>query len=400
MMKLEFQRKIDRIAGTFFCRLFSLFSVKRRGIAIGRKPKKVLVILLSEMGSLVLAFPMFKHIERKYPGVSIYTLLFEQNKEALKLLDVVPSENIFAISNDSIWKLVKDSIYVLMKIRQKKIDAIVDCELFSRISSLYSFLSGAVIRAGFHPHTQEGLYRGDFINRPVLYNTYNHISQQFITLVEALESNDVPTVKREIDKKNLRVPQIDINDEEKRKFKKRFETDFYDIMSKKLILLYPGGGLLPIRAWPLQYYCQLAENYVKSGYNVGIIGIEKDKALADKILSHCKANSCINLTGYTKSIRELLIIFHFASLLISNDGGPVHFAAMTPIPAIILYGPETPTLYGSLSPNSFNFYVQLSCSPCLTAYNHRNSPCDGNNLCLKYISPEAVLKKAYEILES
>lgn len=400
MMKLEFQRKMDRIAGTFFCRLFSLFSVKRRGIAIDRKPKKVLVILLSEMGSLVLAFPMFKHIERKYPGVPIYTLLFEQNKEALQLLDVVPSENIFTVRNYSIWKLVKDSIHVLMKIRQKKIDAVVDCELFSRISSLYSFLSGAVIRAGFHPHTQEGLYRGDFINRPVLYNTYNHISQQFITLVEALESNDVPTVKREINKKNLRVPQIKINDEEKRKFKKRFEKDFPDIMSKKLILVYPGSGLLPIRAWPSQYYCQLVESFVKSEYSVGIIGIEKDKALADKILSHCKANSCINLTGYTKSIRELLIIFHFASLLVTNDGGPVHFAAMTPIPAINLYGPETPTLYRSLSPNSFSFYVQLSCSPCLTAYNHRNSPCDGNNLCLKYIFPEAVLKKAYEILES
>ena len=78
--------------------------------------------------------------------------------------------------------------------------------------------------------------------------------------------------------------------------------------------------------------------------------------------------------------------------------GPL-FAAMTPVPVITLYGPETPTLYGSLSPGAFNFHVPLSCSPCLTAYNHRNSPCDGDNVCLKMISPEEVFSKVHEMLK-
>jgi len=95
-----------------------------------------------------------------------------------------------------------------------------------------------------------------------------------------------------------------------------------------------------------------------------------------------------------------MLLFHFASLLITNDGGPGHFASMTPVPTIVFYGPETPTLYGALDDKSVNFYANMSCSPCVTAYNHRNSPCDGNNLCLKSIHPEAVLKKAYEILSS
>jgi len=94
------------------------------------------------------------------------------------------------------------------------------------------------------------------------------------------------------------------------------------------------------------------------------------------------------------------LIFYFSSLLITNDGGPGHFAAMTPVPAIIFYGPETPTLYGTLDENVNNLYLGLSCSPCVTAYNHRNSPCDGDNLCLKKIKPEEVLSKALKILES
>jgi ADP-heptose:LPS heptosyltransferase len=94
-----------------------------------------------------------------------------------------------------------------------------------------------------------------------------------------------------------------------------------------------------------------------------------------------------------------MLIFHFSALLITNDGGPGHFAALTPIPAIIFYGPETPTLYGPLGDNARNIFLNFSCSPCVTAYNHRNSPCDGDNLCLKKISPEEVLTQALEILE-
>jgi hypothetical protein len=53
-----------------------------------------------------------------------------------------------------------------------------------------------------------------------------------------------------------------------------------------------------------------------------------------------------------------------------------------------------------LSPRAVNLQKPLSCSPCLTAYNHRRSPCDGNNVCLKSISPEEVLAAANELLGS
>jgi hypothetical protein len=71
---------------------------------------------------------------------------------------------------------------------------------------------------------------------------------------------------------------------------------------------------------------------------------------------------------------------------------------MTPIRTIVLYGPETPLLYGALDPKSFSFFSNLACSPCLTAYNHRNSPCDGDNQCLKVIRPEDVIERALAML--
>ncbi len=103
-MEIGFQRKMDRIAGTFICRIFSLFSKRRKCIPGEVNPKEILVILLSEMGSLVLACPMFDRIKAKYPSASIHVLVFEQNREMLEVIDIVPSENIMTVSNISLMK--------------------------------------------------------------------------------------------------------------------------------------------------------------------------------------------------------------------------------------------------------------------------------------------------------
>ncbi|MFC1532347.1 glycosyltransferase family 9 protein [Thermodesulfobacteriota bacterium] len=397
-MNLNLQRNIDRSIGTSICWFLSLIPRKDKDIDIKFRSKNILVILLSEMGSLVLAKPMFDFLKQKYPDAIINVLLFERSREVMDILGVTPLENMHTVRNNSLIQLLIDSLRFLKKIRKLKIDTVIDCELFSRISSIFSFLSGARIRVGFHSYTQEGLYRGSFINRPVLYNPYNHISHQFITLSEAIESDRVPSVKRLIKSGNFQPPDIKFSQKEINKLRTRFKSDFPQIAGKKIVLVYPSGGLLPIRAWPLENFCYLTEDLIDNGYAVGVIGLEVDKGLSNVILSRCRSEECIDLTGYTKTIRELMVMFHFASLLITNDGGPGHFASMTPIPSIILYGPETPTLYGSLGDKSVSLYDPLSCSPCLTAYNHRNSPCDGDNLCLKNISPEEVLANAYEIL--
>jgi ADP-heptose:LPS heptosyltransferase len=108
----------------------------------------------------------------------------------------------------------------------------------------------------------------------------------------------------------------------------------------------------------------------------------------------------MDLTGYTRSIRELMILLNHAALLVTNDGGPGQFAALTTVPSIVFFGPETPLLYGPLGSRSRVLFAGLSCSPCLTAYNHRNSPCDGDNRCLKRFRPEEVLRLAVDILEN
>ena len=398
-MNINLQRSLDRWVGSIACFLLSLFSRFRQARPAPDKVNRVLVILLSEMGSLILAYPMFKRIGSRYPHTALYALVFKKNQEVLELLKVMPEQHILTLDDSSLISFTRDYLRIIRRLRQLNLDIVIDCELFARVSSILSFLSGAAVRVGFHAHTQEGLYRGSFINRPVLYNPYRHISKQFLTLVDAITADTFPLAKHIPEEEAADIPRCTFSQQEITAMQRRLFKDYPTLEGLKLVLLYPGGGLLPIRAWPQTYYCQLANTLLGKGLAVGIIGLAADKHLARLIRQECRHPACVDLTGYTRTIRELMLIFQFTGLLVTNDGGPVHFAALTRLPSIIFFGPETPLLYGPLNNQAAVFYKPIPCSPCLTAYNHRQSPCDGDNVCLQQISPEAVSAKALAMLE-
>ena len=165
-MNVDFQRAVDRFVGVPLCRILSLFPRARDRAEGEPPPRRILVILLSEMGSLVLAQPMLSRLRARYPGASLHALVFRKNREVLELLEAIPSENILTLRDASLAALVADTVAALRTLRRLRIEAVIDCELFARLSAILSFLSGARRRVGFERHTQEGLYRGSFINRP------------------------------------------------------------------------------------------------------------------------------------------------------------------------------------------------------------------------------------------
>ncbi len=397
-MNIRLQRALDRFAGVPLCALFSLLYSLHRPAPSVERPRRILVILLSEMGSLVLAHGMFERLTRAYPDASIHALVFAKNREVLDLLDIIPADNVLTISDRTLGQFTADTARVLRTMRALAFDVVIDCELFARISSILSFLSGATTRVGFFRHTQEGLYRGTFINRRVMYNPYIHLSQQFIGLAEAIQSRTIPVAKDAHLPPLTPPPPLRFPDAELDAVFARLHADFPALEGKSLVLVSPSGGVLPIRAWPIEHYRALCTALLADGHAVAIIGLNSDKAFGQDLVAHCQRPHCVDLTGYTKTVRHLVALFHRASLLVTNDGGPGHFAAVTPVPTIILFGPETPVLYGTLSTNAHCFHLGLPCSPCLTAYNHRASPCDGDNQCLKRITPDVVLGKARDML--
>ena len=402
-MDVRFQKFVDRWAGIPVCAALSLWHFGAQ-LVKGRfpspPPRRILVILLSEMGSLVLAEPMFRRLRERHPAAEIHMMLFKRNRQLLDLLGVVDPANVITIRDDSLSNLLRDLWAAIKRMRATRYDAVVDCELFSRISAILSGLSGAPQRVGFHRYTQEGLFRGSFMTSPIPYNPYRHLSHQLVALADGIDSQSWPRGKDGRVADSFVPPVFTPEPGELQKEAGQLHRDRPSLLGKPLVLLYPSGGLLPIRAWPLQHYVQVAQGLLSDGFAVGIIGMPDDRALGDQLRAACDNDvHCVNLAGYTRSVRHLMTLFHRASMLITNDGGPGQFAAMTPIQTIVFFGPETPALYRSWSPHAHAFFTALPCAPCLTAYNHRSSPCDGDNQCLKRILPGEVLAKARDMLK-
>jgi ADP-heptose:LPS heptosyltransferase len=440
-MKISVQRAIDRWAGQALCALISLWQALRNRLrwskpqaapAYSATAPRILIILLSEMGSVVLAQALFAELTQRFPGADLHVLQLKKNQSVMQLLGFVPEDNLHSLDDSSAVKLLRDLFTVTRHLRHLHFDGVIDCELFSRISALLSYASSARVKVGFTAHTQEGLYRGSFINHPVPYNTYQHISLQFVGLARVLtkalidgvtpaigvgqantnganpqpatalpHSSRRPLNRLILPKLQTQLPELDIDHAELRDFQRRLQNDFAvlknsapNALAARVVLLYVSGGALPIRAWPEANYTQLALDLLARGYTVGLIGLPEDTPQAQRVLAAAQSHACLDLTGYTRNLRELLYLFHSADLLITNDGGPGHFASLTPISSIVFFGPETARLYGPLSERATVLESGMACSPCLTAYNHRDSFCDGDNQCLKVIGTSTVLNLA------
>jgi ADP-heptose:LPS heptosyltransferase len=232
----------------------------------------------------------------------------------------------------------------------------------------------------------------------VLYNPYAHIAVQFLSLARALDSQSMPLGKEHPLPSRPKLKPLAFSKAERHAATERLHATFPSLIGRPLVLLYAGAGPLAVRAWPLEHFAALATQLLADGYAVAVIGLEVDAPLGRSIVEQCAHQACVDLTAYTKTLRELLLVFHASSLLISNDGGPNHFAALTPVPIVSLFGPETPLLYAPLAERAVTLFRNLPCSPCLSAYNHRRSPCDGDNQCLRQIAVADVLQAARQLL--
>jgi ADP-heptose:LPS heptosyltransferase len=399
-MNLNVVRAVDKWIGVPACFLLSLAHrfyrlVKRRRQhpqAQHNEPEKILFMGLSEMGSVILAYPSMKYLQDRYPAAKLYFLAFEQNRHAVDILGIIPPSQVMTISVQSPFRFVWTTCKAIRRIRAHGIDTVFDLELFSRFSSLLSGLSGAGRRIGYGTYHEEGLYRGNFMTHRVFYNCHQHMTKNFLALVKAVERKDeYPLVKTIFPEDELIRPCHVTSEKDLRALRERLAAiNTTASKARHLVLFNPGAGrLLPIRAWPLKNYGVLAEKILKAfDAAIVIIGLEDDKAEAKSILEHVGTSRCIDFTGRT-SFKDLMDLFNLADVLVSADSGPPHFSAMTDIKTIALFGPETPVLYGPFSPHATSLFAGLSCSPCLSAYNHRKTTCQDPK-CMEAITVEQV----------
>jgi len=404
-MHIDTMRAIDRWIGIPLC-LLATWVVRAGDRLTGRDgggaPANVLFIELSEMGSAVLADPAMRKLQGA-SGAALHFAIFASNAASLRLLDTVPADNVFTIRDDGFLPLAADSLRLLVWTRRRGIDTCIDLELFSRYSALLTGLCGASKRIGFHAFHNEGLYRGEMLTRRVAFNPHIHIAKNFIALVNAAlaEHEEIPFSKTAVDDEEIRLARARISERDRTAARKAIAAVHpgYEPSRDRVVLVNPNAGdLLPQRRWMPEHFVAVIRRVLDDYPDVLVLitGAPAEAADAETLAREVGHERCINFCGRT-GFGQLPALYSIACLLLTNDSGPGHFSAVTDLPTFVLFGPETPALYHPLG-NTKTLYAGLACSPCVSAWNHRKTPCR-DNVCMRAITPEQVLGELRSVLE-
>jgi ADP-heptose:LPS heptosyltransferase len=397
-------RAIDHWVGVPLCAIMSpvvaLIDLAKGILTRGHEaPKKILFIELSEMGSAILVDPAMRNAQAR--GTELFFLIFNSNQASLTLLNTVKPENIFTIDASSLRTLLVDTITFLIKARMRGIDTVIDLELFSRFTALLAGLCGARRRVGYHIFHGEGLWRGTMLTRKVHYNPHIHITKNFFSLIHAAFATEieVPFSKIQIRDDEIQLAQAVIDPTVRNAVLERIESlarsaDVpYRHGQQRLILINPNASdLLPQRRWSQQRFSELI-HAVHARWPADLILITGSPAEFDyveKVRRVAEVKTAINFAGQVK-FGELPALYTLSDVMVTNDSGPGHFSAVTALRTVVLFGPETPMLYGSIG-NSIAITANLACSPCVSAANHRKTPCQ-DNVCMQAITVADVLAK-------
>ena len=384
-------RSLDYWLGVPLCSLLTLV----RAILPERtaRPERILFLKFIEQGATVLAQEAIARAAARVGRDRIFFCVFESNRAILDVLGIVPPANVITIRDGRLDTFVIDFLRALAAVRSRRIDTLIDMEFFSRASAVFAFLSGARTRVGLHRFTGELPFRGNLMTHRVQYNPHLHIASLYTLLVDAafLDPVDEP-----LGKFPLAIAAASVADATP---KYRFTPTPVELEKVRgqlgtggpIVIVNPNASdLLPLRKWETPRFIELSRRILDRypAARIAVTGAPSEQTAAEAMCREVNTDRVVSFAGKT-SLRELLTLYTIADVLVTNDSGPGHFASLTPVHAVVLFGPETPRLFGSPAPATTIIWKELACSPCVSVFNHRLSPCQ-NNVCMQTITVDEV----------
>lgn len=366
--------------------LLALFRNKRERRGLPESARRVLFIKFWGMGSLILSEPALAAIRRLNPGAELHVLTLEQNRALTALLPHV--HRTLTLPFDARPGSFRRAAQLISLLRRYRYDVIIDAEFYSSISLLFAYLSRPVRIAGF---SRPGTVRSRVLDIQVLFRSDRHVCENFFRLVCCAFGLTLPIPFS-------RSPRLQVPPSEKRLRGKRENT-----LQPFVVVNVNASALALERRWPRAYFVTLCR-WLLHRYNVQLvfIGTGEERAYTRSVVRHLRMSdpaSVHNAAGRL-SLPALTRLLCRASLMISNDSGPLHLAAALGCPVVGIYGPETPRLFGPVAARSLVLYLDLPCSPCMSVDNAKTVRCTHRRRCTRKMRPSLVIPKLRRFIDA
>lgn len=159
------------------------------------------------------------------------------------------------------------------------------------------------------------------------------------------------------------------------------------------IFLAPGS-VWATKRWTEKGFIEVGVHFQKLGYQVKLTGSASERELCERISQHIPHSE--NLAGRL-SFQQTLQEFLHGQLLVTNDSGAMHLAALVELPTVSVFGPTTLDLgYRPWQSQAFIVQQDLSCRPCGL---HGAQRCPlGTHECMQSIPAQRVISAGAKLL--
>ncbi|WP_445971459.1 lipopolysaccharide heptosyltransferase II [Candidatus Berkiella cookevillensis] len=333
---------------------------------------RALVIGPSWVGDMVMAQALFKAIKVKYPTTRLDVLAPEWSRP---LTDRMPEID----------------LSLSMPLKHGELDLKKRYQIAKRLPHAYqrSFVLPNSFKSALIPFfakiPQRIGWRGEW-RYPLLNDVRILDKQQLPLMVQRYvalayeKKTSLPSV--------LPKPQLLVQAENVEFALKKHQLS---LQAGKIISLCPGAEFGASKRWPIEYYAQIANFFIKAGYQIWIFGSEKDKPVAEQI-NQATSLQCVNLCGKT-SLAEAIDLMSLSTCVVSNDSGLMHIAAALNRPVVAIYGSTDPSFTPPLSDKVKIIRSDMHCSPCFK----RECPLQ-HHLCMKNLLPERIKEAVLELV--
>ena len=333
-------------------------------------PERILVIKLRYVGDVLLATPVLSRLREGFPKAHLTMLVNPGTDEVVRGHPAL--DEVLILERGSVvgqWRFVQE-------LRDRSFDIVVDLTDGDR-SALLGRLSGAPVRLGYN---SEGRWRGFLYTKVIEADRFAmHTVRYHLAATESLGLTGPPP-----------APILTVTPEAQHEGDRLLREAGIDGMLP-LVCLHPGARWW-FKSWPAERFAALADLIqTETSAQALFLGGELERSLSDRIAGGMKT-PFHSLIGKT-SLLDLAAVLERASLLVTNDNGPMHMAAAMHIPVIGLFGPSDPTAWGPWGDGHRTFYKGLDCRACFHPDCFR-----GEQNCMRLITLDEVWEGVLEKL--
>lgn len=172
-------------------------------------------------------------------------------------------------------------------------------------------------------------------------------------------------------------------------------------LQKPFVLLNPGAAFGAAKCWPPSYFATLGDYFVQklSTQVVLLCGPDAHERDLAKEIQEKMQHPAISTHSQVINLALLKPVMTMASLLITNDSGPRHYANAFQVPSVTIFGSTHQEWSQYEQPRSMALQKEVPCGPCM----QRICPevLQGRrHLCMEQVTPEEVFQASKLLLFS